>query len=335
MMEHNAADFFATATTWLLSDGKPGHENQSLGVAEALGCTNIHTLRQQRRFAGDILAFFNPGYMLRNLPQPPWPQVVIATGRLSTAAAWWIKVHSPQTFVIVMMRPFVGREIFDVQAVPMHDKPVASSNLITTLGAPNRLGNATLLQQARAVWEGTFSTLPNPKIAVLLGGSSRRIKFDAARLDAFAAGMIKHCRTHRVTPLITVSRRTDEALKIRFQNHLQQAELPNYFWDGSGDNPYLGLLACAQSAYVSADSVSMVSEAASAGLPVYVHGRDWPLGKFHTFYNRLNAAGYSVFSESGQTLQPPGYPLNDTARVAAFAFSRYVQQVPEHGAHIL
>jgi len=54
-------------------------------------------------------------------------------------------------------------------------------------------------------------------------------------------------------------------------------------WDGSGENPYLGLLACADLIVVTGDSVSMVSEAVATSAPVLIAelpGRSRRIGRF-------------------------------------------------------
>jgi mitochondrial fission protein ELM1 len=59
----------------------------------------------------------------------------------------------------------------------------------------------------------------------------------------------------------------------------------------SGDNPHLGHLAWADTFIVTADSVSMLSEACSTGKPVYVVGGDRCRGKIAAFHRTLQARG--------------------------------------------
>jgi mitochondrial fission protein ELM1 len=54
-------------------------------------------------------------------------------------------------------------------------------------------------------------------------------------------------------------------------------------WDGQGENPYFGMLACADAIVVTADSVSMVSEAVATAVPVLIAdlpGRSRRIGGF-------------------------------------------------------
>ena len=65
---------------------------------------------------------------------------------------------------------------------------------------------------------------------------------------------------------VTPSRRTDPAVTRVLAETL--APLGGYVWDGSGDNPYFGMLALADAIVVTMDSVSMVSEAVATTAPV-------------------------------------------------------------------
>src|SRR3546814_5078500 len=68
--------------------------------------------------------------------------------------------------------------------------------------------------------------------------------------------------------MITPSRRTGARNEEILRRGL--AGLPAEIWDGSGENPYFGILGLADHVIVTGDSVNMVSEAASTGKPVHV-----------------------------------------------------------------
>ena len=65
---------------------------------------------------------------------------------------------------------------------------------------------------------------------------------------------------------VTPSRRTDPAVTRVLAETL--APLGGYVWDGTGDNPYFGMLALADVIVVTMDSVSMISEAVATTAPV-------------------------------------------------------------------
>ena len=69
--------------------------------------------------------------------------------------------------------------------------------------------------------------------------------------------------------VITPSRRTGEATKALIADALA-AEPFGTLWDETGDNPYFGILALADRLIVTAESISMISEALATGRPVHV-----------------------------------------------------------------
>ena len=84
--------------------------------------------------------------------------------------------------------------------------------------------------------------------------------------------------------VITASRRTPPEALVAFKIAL--GETPAYFWNGLGDNPYLGFLGLADFLLVTTDSVSMISEALMTGKPVYtfdLHSSSRRLDNFISF----------------------------------------------------
>jgi uncharacterized protein len=113
---------------------------------------------------------------------------------------------------------------------------------------------------------------------------------------------------------VTPSRRTGAAglgiLRERF------GALPGMVWDGIGDNPYFAFLALADALLVTADSVSMISEAAATGQPVHI--LDLPGGdaKFARFHDAMRHAGITR-PFTGQIERWSYRPPDDTARAGA------------------
>ena len=120
--------------------------------------------------------------------------------------------------------------------------------------------------------------------------------------------------------LITASRRTPPASFAAFEAGL--ADAPAYIWRGDGENPYLGFLAMAEAILVTADSVSMVSDACATGKPVHilpVEGRE--PAQFKRFYAELQAEG-AVRTFNGSLASWDYLPLQDSALAAAEIYRR-------------
>ncbi|MQL10623.1 hypothetical protein EI010_25780, partial [Escherichia coli] len=86
-----------------------------------------------------------------------------------------------------------------------------------------------------------------------------------------------------------------------------------HIWDGKESNLHMAHLAWADAFVVTADSVSMISEACSTGKPVYVVGAERCRWKFTEFHQTLRELGVvRPFTGSEDISESWSYPpLND------------------------
>ena len=133
-------------------------------------------------------------------------------------------------------------------------------------GALHRITPQKLAGEAPR-WAEAFASIPQPRIAVLLGGANSRYRFGEAEARELA-GQLKALAGQGYGLLITGSRRTGEANLAIFREAL--AGCAAFISDGGGDNPYFGMLAHADAFIVTCDSVNMITEACSTGKPVHV-----------------------------------------------------------------
>ncbi len=314
-------------TVWILDDGRMGHKNQSIGLANALGFKNITFIPVKPRKFGDILGIFNPSWRFEEMPKEPFPDVVIAAGYRTSYMTRWIKRKSPKSCVVQLMTPSGSPYDYDVVVASMHDKPRQADNVMTTIGALNKITPALLKQEADR-WETRLAECPPPRLAVVIGGKSSRFTFTEEDAKMLASEVITFAAEKGYSLLVTTSRRTGEAQTEILRQAFQKSEVPAYFWcvDGKGsgrDNPYLAYLALAEAVMVTAESVSMISEACTAGKPVYIWGHSrFRMGKFRVLYDILEGQHRIADFDGNTVLRAPDYPLNDTERVADFVRSK-------------
>ena len=111
---------------------------------------------------------------------------------------------------------------------------------------------------------------------------------------------------------VTPSRRTDPGTIAALKTRLPDT----WFWDGSGDNPYLGMLALARHIVVTEDSVSMTSEAIATGKPVYAARMAGGNRRLARFQAALREDGVLRLFEG--RVEEWGYePVDETPRIAA------------------
>lgn len=315
--EHNITHAAGDLVAWILNDGKIGTLNQCLGLAEAIGLNPVIKIIEPRlpwrllpsNWWFRPLAAQKPGAAALT---PPWPDVVICCGRAAAAPTAEIgRLSQGRTKVIAVQDPRLDPARFDLIVVAIHDA-LRGPNVIVTEGALNRMTPAKFAQAA-SQFAPVFADLPRPLVAVLLGGTNAHYRLDQTggaeigqRLrtlsDQTGAGLV-----------ITPSRRTDPAAVAALAASLDPAR--SWVWNGEGDNPYFGMLALADHVLVTADSVSMASEAAATGKPIHILDLPGGGGKFGTFHERMRELGIARPFEGG--LPSWSYaPLNDTARAA-------------------
>jgi mitochondrial fission protein ELM1 len=296
---------------WTVTDGKAGHVNQCLGLAEALGgVVETHTVvaRAPWRWLPPRL-WWMPEHASKTPLTPPWPDLALTAGRSAVAVGAWLRRQGVP--VVAVQDPKLPPSWFDLVVAPAHDR-LSGPTVIETIGAPTRL-TAARLAEAAGEFAPLLADLPRPLAAVLLGGSNARFTFDRATGERLAADLTQLAQSG-VGLAITASRRTDPAVAAVLRDALKG--LPHLWWDGSGANPYLGFLALADHLIVTLDSVSMLSEAASTGKPVHGVALPGNAGKFATFHRRLEQHG--ALRPFRLPLETWRYPaLDDTAQAAA------------------
>jgi len=283
----------STATCWILSDGKAGMENQCLGLAERLGL-KPEIKRIVPRFPWTVLPpqlwvapLAAPGPKGDRLA-PPWPDILIATGRQTVAPALAIKRGSGgKTRTIQIQHPRVALSRFDLVIAPAHDG-LSGPNVISTLGAMHRI-TAERLKAAADEFRESYADLPRPLIAVLLGGSNSQYRMTAAASRKLGGLLAEAARETGAGIAVTPSRRTGEENIEALAEGL--SGVPHHIWDGTGENPYFGMLALADGFVVTNDSVNMVSEAAATGKPVHIFDLEGHSAKFDLFHKAMRDAG--------------------------------------------
>lgn len=301
-----------------MEDGLTGTENQCIGVAKALG-VKPDIKRIKLKFPW---SFLSPHVRTHDLSiytpdclSEPYPDILIAAGRKSVEAARIIRLKTQgKTFTVQLQDPKVSPSDFSLVAVPHHD-PLRGENVIVTDGAPNKI-TPELLAKAKDHFAPLFEPLKTPRIAVLIGGKSKA--HDITPIHAHS--LVKKLQSIEGGLMVTASRRTAKDSLDIFQNGL--AHEGNFFWDGHGENPYLGMLAWADHILVTEDSVSMISDAGSTGKPVHIIDVAGGSARFDMFKDHIKALGVARDFTGGPLAEWRYEPLNDSQKVADAIKSR-------------
>lgn len=303
---------------WVVTDGKPGMENQCLGLAEAMGLAPEVKRVALRTPWRQLTPWLQWGLKYAAGPKgsaiaAPWPDVLIASGRQSIAPSLAAKRSSGgRSFTVQIQDPQISPRHFDALAVPEHDR-MAGPTILTTLGALHRVTPQRLAAEADA-FGNAFESLPHPRIAVLVGGNNGVFTLDGPQMEVLAAQLRLLAQKTGGGLMVTPSRRTGAANEAVLARALEG--LPAVLYDGQGPNPYFAMLAAADIVVVTGDSVSMVSEACSTGKPVYVVDLKGGSAKFTAFHAALRARGHArAFHGTLEDGWQPA-PLRETPAVA-------------------
>ena len=296
-------------TCWIITEGMAGTENQCIGIAEHLGYPYSIKKIQLNNPWKTLSPYigFEQDYSFSPKLSPPWPDILIASGRKSIAASRYIKKMSKgHTFTVQVQDPRVSENHFDLLAIPEHD-PLRGSNVIVTKASPNKITQDTLTKEKEAFPE--FENLRSPRIAVLIGGSSKAYNMT----HEITENLANKLQDLDGSLMITCSRRTGIINQKILETKLKKDT--NYFWTGSGNNPYLAFLAWADYILVTADSASMISESCTTGKPVYMIELDGGKKRISSLHNNLIKHGaLRIFDGSLEKYEYT--PLNDAKHVA-------------------
>lgn len=314
---------------WLLTQGAVGLQNQAIGLAEHIGwpyeLKRVNLTKPWRWLPGHWV----PQAHTRLTGDSdhltaPWPDLVISCGRLGAAAALSVKRASGgRVFSVHIQNPQLPHHLVDLILPPRHDA-LSGPNVIPTRGA---LHHVTREKMDVAVAEQMMShpdlaTIrgQRPIIGVLIGGSNATATLTPEKSRQLISALIEAAAEQRAQLWITASRRTGTANIQAMQSVL--AATDHWFWDNEGPNPYMAILGSADYLVVTGDSVSMVSEAASTGKPVYTLDFDGYSGRLNLFHQALREEGVTR-SFTGK-LESWTYPvINDTPEVASIVRAQF------------
>ena len=314
---------------WIISDGKAGNDVQSRGVFDAMGL-RYELKRVDPLGIWRVLSPWGPLNPAERFgaPEsqfhPPWPDFAIAAGRLTTPYIRRLKGEAGlATYTIILQDPKVTARTADLFCVPEHDRR-RGPNVITTLTAPHGF-TARRLAELRASLPAQIAALPQPRVAVLVGGPNGDFRYTPAALRRLATALHSLGRLGAGL-MVTPSRRTPEPITELVREATQGS--PRIFWDGKGENPYPHFLAHADAFIVTADSVNMTGEPCATGRPVYVFEPEGGSAKFMRFHEMLRRHGATrPLPESFERLETWSYaPLNSAETIAAEIARRWAKR---------
>ncbi|MES2908735.1 MAG: mitochondrial fission ELM1 family protein [Pseudomonadota bacterium] len=296
---------------WRLMDGKPGHENQTLGLVKAMQqlaaergiaapqCLDMPLGDYRYSFWNWLFKRFRPGFL------KPRPDFIIGAGHRTH----WPMLCARRSFggkAIALMSPSLPAFFFDLVVAPAHDS-LTGRNVIVTQGVLNAMQPAAVKRPGYTL--------------VLVGGVSKHFVWsDAQVLTQLETIMARHPQVR-----ITDSRRTPPALRAELAARWPVTYQP---WEKCPAGWLAEELAIAENAWVTEDSVSMIYEALTAGCAVGLVGLQRPAGRAGRLVQGLAALEkQGLIVRYPQELKPATLPaLSEAGKVATLLIGALPQE---------
>jgi len=234
---------------WIVTDGKPGHVNQSLGLAEALARatpTETYTLPPLpawRAWLALLLQRF-PGTAF------PAPDLIVGAGH-ATHLTLLAARRARGGRAVVLMRPSLPRHWFDQCILPRHDGVAADARTLVTEGALNRIRPAADRDASQGL--------------LLVGGTSPHFEWDSDAIQVQIKSIL--ARTPDLQWTLTTSRRTPADFLAQLPQYPNLTVTPH---TATPPDWLPAQLAQCGTVWVTPDIASMVFEALTAGAAVGV-----------------------------------------------------------------
>ncbi|MBM4163444.1 MAG: hypothetical protein FJ222_03255 [Lentisphaerae bacterium] len=279
----------------ILSDNKPGHVTNSMGVFKAIQTIvaaesvvlqvrlrlkmiryplrwllNRPTLLRripagtQRRLMGLVYQMCEPQHLD---PTQPFDWVISSGGDTSFLNVWLAQRHGLRNMYCSALRglnPALFTVYFSLGAASVHN------NNIRVPFIPLLTDRARILEQGQQF--RTAHGLEHQTVwCVLIGGDGAGYHYDAASLEQLAHGLLALARDYQVKLLVTTSRRTGLKLERVLKSVLGDCPAVAYatYYNHRPEKVVASFLGAADLVFCTADSGSMITEAMTAGKPVY------------------------------------------------------------------
>jgi len=299
---------------WRFTDGKPGHENQSLGLLNALGlrlAVDAYTLSAAspgRSIMNGLLGSFPAGVSL------PDPDIILGAGH-ATHIHMLNARRARGGRVVVLMKPSMPLKCFDLCVVPEHDGVRPAANVLVTRGALNTMTpDKTSKKQG-----GLF----------LIGGPSRHFGWSDEDICSQILAIVD--KEPHEKWILSTSRRTPDSFLQAIES-LGAKNITIVSLQETGAGWVAEHLAASENVWVTKDSVSMVYEALTSGAAVGL--LDLPqraAGRVARGVAQLIADGlvttFKTWRVGEGALAPPAREFNEAARCADEICRRWFEVV--------
>ena len=293
---------------WRITDGKAGHDSQSIGL-----CNAIAKLKPCERFdiAVDCFLTNSKNLLLKQFARGkdlPSPNIIIGAGH-GTHLPMLCAKRARGGIIIVLMKPSLPLSFFDLCIIPKHDSPAKQENIIITNGALNPV-------------QFNQNKLDNTGL-ILLGGPSKHYQWDnESIINQVKQIVTSDSRTHWT---IADSPRTPSNTLSNI-NELAYENVDTLKIAETDSQAIRKFIFNAKRIWVSSDSISMIYESLSSGasvglLDVERNEQNRVSNAINTLIDEKQLSTFEMWSNTHKLLNS-SFKFNETERCASLLLER-------------
>ena len=299
----------------LLTEGSHGMISQVEGLAKALDLDFIHEKIELNNFWKLFPPKITPvkNFVFKNELGHEF-NIVISCGRKSVIASLYLKnKYKSKIINIHIQNPKVSLSNFDFIIAPEHDG-LFGENVVTSRGAIHYLTNDELIENENYLKPRIDSQ--KKIISFIIGGPNKYYDYNDKIIDEIFLKIENNFIRNNYQAIIIPSMRTPKNIIEKAQNYFNKNQIIVLDVDKKA---YLSALKLADHIVVTCDSISMISEAAITGKPIYV--AQMPSTKrnqrFKEFFNLFKSL--KIIKNLDSSVESWNYEkLDETNRISSY-----------------
>lgn len=307
----------------LLTEGMHGMISQVEGMAKALKTEYSHKIVRLNFPWNLVPPKLSPisQIILKDkiyLTEIESPDLVISCGRKSVIPSILLKKKNPKIFTIHVQDPKVRFKNFDAIVAPEHDG-LKGDNIYTSKGAIHYLTESEIIKSKTYLHDKIKS---DKIVSLILGGPNKYYKFNKDQLIKIFNKIKSDFVSKGYKIIVIPSMRTPkESIDIAAK---EMGEC-GYVVKKVDKQAYLSAYALADYIVVTCDSISMISEAATSGKPIFLaHMKEKRNNyRFKKFFEQFKKMG--IVRDLGEEIETWSYNKHNEAQRIAFELKNKIE----------
>ena len=299
----------------LLTEGMHGMISQVEGMAKALKTDFRHKI-VRLSFPWDLIPpKFTPisNIILKDkiyIDDNKIPDLIISCGRKSVVPSIFLKKKNPKIFTIHIQDPKVNLRNFDAIVCPEHDS-LEGDNIYISKGAIHYITTSEIIKAKSYLVDKIKS---DKIVSLILGGPNKYYKFDKNQLVTIFNTIKSKFVSKGYKIIVIPSMRTPREIIDLATKEIGES---GYVENKVDKQAYLSAYALAEYIVVTCDSISMISEAATSGKPIFVAHMKAKKNnyRFKRFFDLFKKIG--ITRDLGENIETWSYDkYNESQRIA-------------------